>query len=153
MLLFMPLVQPLSFALRGYPGLELLALGRLRLEPGERFARGDRQRTKGQTFGYGALDIDPAHPGFFSARRHPYRHVGPGSDLLGFEKVSIHPGEVRLRIIRALDSFEHRPYPKRLVRTGRVVDAGLAPLHHANDPFREVPAIDELHRIARIAGR
>src|SRR5204862_1679798 len=36
---------------------------------------------------------------------------------------------------------------------GRVVNSGRAALDHANSPFGEIARVDELHRIARLAGR
>ena len=49
--------------------------------------------------------------------------------------------------------FEHFANTELFGRPGRVVNSGLAFLDHANGPFRQIARIDELHRIARIAGR
>ena len=54
---------------------------------------------------------------------------------------------------RRFDSIQHLADAELLRRSGRVVDSGLAVLHHPDGPFRQIARIDELHRIVRIARR
>ena len=60
----MPGCQDFSFALGSYSSFQLLTLGWLRFEPGERIARSYIQGTKCQTLAQCALNIDPAHAAF-----------------------------------------------------------------------------------------
>src|SRR5205085_6361916 len=152
--LFVPGSKNLRFALRCKTGLQLrLALGWLRLEPGKRIARCVGQRTKDETFAQRALNADARTACFFAARWNPHRHVRPWRHLLSFEEIGVHPCKGGVRFVRALDGIEHLADAEFLRRAGRVIDTSLALLHHANDPFSQIAAVDDLHRIAWIARR
>src|SRR5205807_2076082 len=53
---------------------------------------------------------------------------------------------------RIFDFVEHLTDFERLGGTSCIINSGLAIFRHTDCPFRQIARVDELHRIARLAG-
>src|SRR5258705_2996452 len=103
--LLLPSAQNFRFALWGETSFRMrLALLRKRLEPGERIACGDVERSKRQALAQRAADVRSRNRIIFPS---PHRHVRPGLDFLLSQKFFVYPGELRIRLQGALNSIEH----------------------------------------------
>src|SRR5215211_6999541 len=118
-----------------------LALLRERLEPGERIARGDVQRSKCQALAQRATNVCSRNRIIFPS---PHRHVRPGLHFLLAQKLLVYPSELRVRLQGGLNSIQHRADAEGFGRSGRIVNSSLAVLDHANGPFSKITRIDEL---------
>src|SRR5437016_10019708 len=118
-----------------------LALLRERLEPGERIACSDVERSKSQALAQRATNVRSRNRIIFPS---PHRHVRPGLHFLLSQKFLAYPGKLRVRLQGALNSIEHPADAERFGRSGRVVNSCLTILGHANGPFRKIACIDEL---------
>src|SRR3982074_2576603 len=103
-----------------------LSILRQLFKPRERVACRLGERTECQTFDERTFVADLVSAGFFAARRNPYRHVGPSCHFLCFEKVSAHPGKLRVGTERAFHRLEHLTDAEFPFRTGSIVNSGFA---------------------------
>src|SRR4029077_14882900 len=88
-----PLREYFSFTLWRETSFRMrLALLRERLEPGERIARGDVERTKRQALAQRAINVRSRNRIIFAS---PNRHVRPGLHFLLSQKVLAYPGKLR----------------------------------------------------------
>ena len=100
-----------------------------------------------------AVDPAPVEAGALALAGNPDRQVAPGRDLLRLQEVGRDPGQARVARRRRGDAGEHVAHDQRPGRPGGVEDARRARLGHADRPLGEVARVDELHRIAAVAGR
>src|SRR3954451_11659685 len=103
------------------------ALLRKRLEPGERIARGDIERSKRQALAQGATDVRSRNRIIFAG---PDRQIRPGLHFLLSQKVLAYPGKLRVRLKRGLNSIQHPADAKRFGWSGCVVNSCLTILGH-----------------------
>src|SRR6267142_2159948 len=127
-----------------------LALLRERLEPGERIARGDVERSKRQALAQRATNVRSRNRIIFPS---PHRHVRPRLHFLLSQKFLAYPSKLRVRLQGALNSVQHPADAEEFGRAGRVVNSCLTVLGHANGPFSKIPRIDELDGIVWLSRR
>src|SRR5215211_8586381 len=127
-----------------------LALLRERLEPGERIACSDLQRSKRQALAQSATNVCSRNRIIFPS---PHRHVRPGLHFLLSQKFFVYPGKLRVRLQGAFNSIEHPLDAEGFGRSGRVVNSSLTVLGHANGPFSKITSIDELDGIVWLSRR
>src|SRR4029453_12570423 len=127
-----------------------LALLRERLEPGERIACGDVERSKRQAFAQRATNVRSRNRIIFP---RPHRHIRPRLYFLLSQKFFAYPSKLRVRLQGALNSIEHSADAERFGRPGRVVNSFLTILRHANGPFGKITRVDELDGIVWISRR
>src|SRR4029077_10354565 len=125
-----PLRDYFSFALWRETSFRMrLALLRKRLEPGERIARGDVERSKRQALAQRAADVRSRYRIIFPS---PHRHVRPGLHFLLSQKFLVYPGKLRVRLQGPFNSIEHPADAEGFGRPGRVINSCLTVLGHAN---------------------
>src|SRR5882757_8872758 len=127
-----------------------LTLLRERLEPGERIACSNVERSKRQALAQRATNVRSRNRIIFPS---PDRHVRPGLHFLLSQKVLAYPGKLRLRLQCGLNSVQHLTDPEGFGRSGRVVNSCLTVLGHANRPFSKITRIDELDGIVWLSRR
>src|SRR5215831_20732953 len=127
-----------------------LSFGWQRLEPGERIARRDIERSESQALAQRATNVRSRNRIIFP---RPNRHVRPGLHFLFSQKFFANPDKLRVRLQGALNSIEHSADAEGFGRSGRVVNSCLMVLGHANGPFSKITRIDELDGIAWLSRR
>src|SRR4029077_3194995 len=100
-----PLREYFSFTLWRETSFRMrLALLRKRLEPSERIACGDVERSKRQALAQRTTNIRSRNRIIFP---RPHRHVRPGLHFLLGQKFLAYPGKLRVRLQGAFNSIEH----------------------------------------------
>src|SRR5436190_4390712 len=127
-----------------------LALLRERLEPGERIACGDVERSKRQALAQRTTNVRSRNRIIFP---RPHWHVRPGLHFLLSQKFLAYPGKLRVRLQCALNSVQHPPDAEGFGRSCRVVNSCLTVLGHANGPFSKITRINELDGIVWLSRR